>query len=269
MGRYLTARAARRRAGAAPRAQVVEGALDIVIGCALTVAAAWVARRAAARLPGLARPVVEGGLLSTLLAERMLTREVLATDRALDEGLDAARRRLRGLVSREVDALDVHQLRESALESLAENASDSIVAPLWWYGVAGLPGAAAYRFVNTADAMWGYRTPVWEWRGKVAARLDDLCNWAPARLTALLLAPGSDIGRLAREARRTPSPNAGWPMAAVALRWDVRLGKPGVYTLNLAGRQPVRSDIEEAVARVRRAAVVTSVVAALVGRARA
>lgn len=86
MGRYLTVRAARHRAGSAPRVQVIEGALDVGVGCALSVAVACVVRRAVTRLPGVARPVAEGALLSTLLAERMLTREVLATDRALDEG---------------------------------------------------------------------------------------------------------------------------------------------------------------------------------------
>jgi len=265
VGRYLDAWTERHQPDGTPAVEVLQGALGVGVGCVLSVAAAWAAGRVLARLPRVVRPIVEGALLSTLLSERMLTREVLATDHALHDGIDAGRRRLAGLVSRDVSALDAGEVREGALESLAENASDSVVASLWWYAVAGLPGAAVYRFVNTADAMWGYRTPAWEWRGKVAARLDDVCNWVPARLTAMLLAPGWHVGRLACEARRTPSPNAGWPIAAVAMRWNVQLRKPGVYTLNETGRRPRSADVADVVAAVRRVSVAAAVAAALVG----
>ncbi len=113
----------------------------------------------------------------------------------------------------------------------------------------GLPGAAVYRFANTADAMWGYRGVYkgqnWEWAGKWAARADDVLSWLPARLTALLMWMTTrrfKFAALRREAVRTPSPNSGWPMAAMALALDVRLGKPGVYTLHQAGRAPVAAD---------------------------
>ena len=266
MGRYLDTWAAHGRRDIAPSRQVVDGALGVAVGCVLSAAAAWAAQRVTARLPGVTRPALEGALLSLLLAERMLTHEVLATDRALDDGVIEGRRRLRGLVSRDVSGLTADQVREAALESLAENTSDSIVGPLWWYAAGGLPAAAAYRFVNTADAMWGYRTAAWERRGKAAARLDDLCNWLPARATAMLLAPRCDRLRLAREAHRTPSPNAGWPMAAAAVRWDVRLSKPGVYVLNAGGRRATRATVHDAVAVVRRVALVAAVAAAMVGR---
>ncbi|WP_161547594.1 CobD/CbiB family cobalamin biosynthesis protein, partial [Escherichia coli] len=132
------------------------------------------------------------------------------------------------------------------------NLNDSVIAPLFWFAIAGLPGAALYRFANTADAMWGYRDDR-EWCGKWAARADDLLSWLPARLSALLLRPPA-LGALWREAGRTPSPNGGWPMAAMALRLDVRLGKPGVYLLHATG-QPATAATLLAARRVARHAV--------------
>jgi len=112
-----------------------------------------------------------------------------------------------------------------------------------------LPGAAVYRFANTADAMWGYRGVYkgqnWEWAGKWAARADDVLSWLPARLTAVLIwlvAGGFQFAALRREAARTPSPNSGWPMAGMALALGVCLRKPGVYALNAAGRAPQAAD---------------------------
>jgi len=154
-----------------------------------------------------------------------------------------------------VGSLDTLGVRESAIESLAENLNDSLVAPLFWFALFGLPGAALYRFANTADAMWGYRGEregrQWTWAGKWAARADDLLSWLPARLTALFLwgasaVPGAGLRALRREAGRTPSPNSGWPMAAMALRLGIRLGKPGVYVLNAAGRGAAAADTAQA-----------------------
>jgi adenosylcobinamide-phosphate synthase len=161
--------------------------------------------------------------------------------------------RLGRLVSRDVTALDAGQVRESAIETLAENLNDSVVAPLFWFAVAGLPGAAVYRFANTADAMWGYpgerQGRHWAWAGKWAARADDVLSWLPARITALLLAllgGAATLGKLPQEAQRTPSPNSGWPMAAMALVLGVRLAKPGVYALNGHGRAPQAADMARA-----------------------
>ncbi len=178
-------------------------------------------------------------LLKPLFALRLLLDESAAVEAALGDGVAAGRARLARIVSRDTTRLAAAEVRESALESLAENLSDSLVAPLFWFALFGLPGAALYRFANTADAMWGYRGG-WEWAGKWAARADDFFNFVPARLTALALA-GVRTDRLcalAREARRTPSPNGGWPMGAMALALGVRLGKPGVYVLNPAGAVP-------------------------------
>ncbi|WP_457326111.1 adenosylcobinamide-phosphate synthase CbiB [Roseateles sp. P5_E11] len=194
------------------------------------------------RLVGAALAV--GLLLKPLLAWRMLAEEALAVEAALNESLEAGRARLSRLVSRDTSALTETEVREAAIETLAENLNDSVIAPLFWFAIAGLPGAAIYRFANTADAMWGYRDER-EWCGKWAARADDLLSWLPARLTALVLMPPS-FARLPREARRTPSPNSGWPMAAMALRLGRRLSKPGVYALNAEGSPVQAGDVHAA-----------------------
>ncbi len=122
----------------------------------------------------------------------MLKSEVQAVEKALGESLQAGRERLSWLVSRDVAVLTEVQVRESAIESLAENLNDSVVAPIFWFLLLGLPGAALYRFANTADAIWGYRGErngqIWEWGGKWTAWADDCLSWLPARLTATLLA---------------------------------------------------------------------------------
>jgi len=189
--------------------------------------------------------LVLGLLLKPLLAWRMLHDEVAKVEAALAQSLDAGRAQLARLVSRDVTQLSAAEVRESAIESLAENLNDSVVAPVFWFVLLGLPGAAVYRFANTADAMWGYRGlrggRYWEWAGKWAARADDVLSWVPARITAALLVlagGGQSLARLRMEARRTPSPNSGWPMAAMAIALGVRLGKPGVYALNPQGQAP-------------------------------
>ena len=174
------------------------------------------------------------------------------------------------LVSRDVNTLDAAQVRESAIESLAENLNDSVVAPLFWFAIAGLPGAALYRFANTADAMWGYRGERhgrdWTWAGKWAARADDVLSWLPARLTGALLGllgSARGLSRLPAQARRTPSPNSGWPMAAMALALDVRLGKAGVYTLHGDGRLAEAADTAQALQLAGRVVVLLAVAALL------
>ena len=201
-----------------------------------------------------------GLVLKPLLAWSMLKSEVMAVEAALGESVQAGRERLSWLVSRDVAALTEAQVRESAIESLAENLNDSVVAPIFWFLLLGLPGAAVYRFANTADAMWGYRGvrngQVWEWGGKWAAWADDILSWVPARITALLLAVvsgGVSVRRLLQEARRTPSPNSGWPMAAMALGLGVCLHKPDVYTLNGSGRSPQAADTRRAISRASKA----------------
>jgi adenosylcobinamide-phosphate synthase len=194
------------------------------------------------------RTAADAVALWGLFSRQMLLDEVTAVEAALGESVDAGRSAVARLVSRDTSGLSESQVRQAAIESLAENLSDSVVAPLLWYAVGGLPAAATYRFANTADAMWGYRDTRWEHAGRVAARVDDVLNLGPSRLTGLALAgPHVPSSELNREARRTPSPNAGWPMAALALRLGIRLEKPGVYTLNPAGRLPTPDDARTAV----------------------
>ena len=177
-----------------------------------------------------------GLLLKPLFSLRMLLEEVAAVERALGEDLEEARRQLSRIVSRPTEDLSPEEVREAALESLSENLSDSVLAPLLYYALFGLAGAALYRYANTADAMWGY--PEHGARGAFAARVDDLLNLLPARLTGLLLCPPRLWPKLLQEARKTPSPNAGFPMAALALRLGVRLRKRGVYALNPEAPSP-------------------------------
>ncbi|MEO8015064.1 MAG: adenosylcobinamide-phosphate synthase CbiB [Polaromonas sp.] len=247
-----------------PAPAFVLGALAWVAGATAAGALAWALQALTfwqlARF--VARPGMENGLaaivlialmawlLKSMLSWRMLLDEVDAVEAALRQSLPAGRERLSWLVSRDTASLSENQVRESVIETLAENLNDSVVAPIFWFVLFGLPGAAVYRFANTADAMWGYRGTYrgqhWEWAGKWAARADDVLSWLPARLTAGLLmgvTRQAQFGALRREAACTPSPNSGWPMAAMALALGVSLGKPGIYTLNASGRAPRAGDL--------------------------
>ncbi|PXW93276.1 adenosylcobinamide-phosphate synthase [Sphaerotilus hippei] len=238
----------RRLRRARPALALPGGALAwTVLAGLLMAAAAWLQARLLS-LPALLALPLLAVLLKPLFAWRMLHDEVAAVGAALQQGLEPGRQRLARLVSRDVTVLDASQVRESAIETLAENLNDSFIAPLAWLLLLGLPGAVLYRFANTADAMWGYRG-AWEWAGKWAARADDLLSWPTARVSALLLRPcwrPSAWGLLADQAALTPSPNGGWPMGAMALQLGVRLSKPGVYVLNAAGRPPESSDLQGA-----------------------
>ncbi|MBD9665067.1 adenosylcobinamide-phosphate synthase [Variovorax paradoxus] len=274
MGRYLGwigSRMAPRAADARPRdlPLFLAGALAWGMGAVLVGALALAVEGAALWLPRWAAAVVLALVLKSLFAWRMLRAEVLAVDAALAVSLESGRAQLARLVSRDVSALSECEVRESAIESLAENLNDSLVAPLFWFVLLGLPGAAVYRFANTADAMWGYRGERngrdWTWFGKWAARADDVLSWLPARLTVLLLALAAwrwPRG-VAREAQRTPSPNSGWPMAAMALLLGVRLAKPGVYALNAEGRPADAADTQQAAQWGGRAVLATAACASL------
>uniref|UniRef100_UPI002FCACBB9 adenosylcobinamide-phosphate synthase CbiB n=1 Tax=Ramlibacter sp. TaxID=1917967 RepID=UPI002FCACBB9 len=258
MGHYLGALGRRiaPAVGEPPAGAFVRGALAWVAGALLVVSVALVAVWVVSAGPLWLQVLVLGVLLKPLLAWRMLRDEVRAVEAALSESLPAGRSRLAWLVSRDVAQLSEREVRESAIETLAENLNDSVVAPLFWFAVAGLPGAALYRFANTADAMWGYKGERqgrdWSWAGKWAARADDVLSWLPARLTAALLGllgllgAASRLRQLPAQAGLTPSPNSGWPMAAMALALDVRLGKPGVYTLHPHGRGALPADTAQA-----------------------
>jgi len=254
-----------------PVAAFTLGMTAWLAGAALIVAAYGFARALLGECPRWLGVLATALLLKPLFALRMLLREVAGVERALGENLERGRASLSRIVSRDATRLDVVQVRESALESLAENLSDSVVAPLFWFALLGLPGAALYRFANTADAMWGYRDK-WEWAGKFAARADDVLNLIPARITALglwMIGRGriGMLRRLRREAARTASPNSGWPMAALALGLGVRLRKPGVYALNEHGAAPTAADMAEALRRCELLAWIVALLLALASHA--
>ena len=238
-----------------PAAAFAAGLFFWLLGAAAVTAAVVFVSGILRHGPSWIEVIATALLLKPLLSFRLLLEEVAGVEAALGKSLEAGRRQLSRIVSRDTAVLTAEEVRESALESLSENLSDSVVAPLFWFALLGLPGAALYRFANTADAMWGYRGK-WEWAGKWAAWADDLLNIVPARLTALglvLLGPNRSacIRLLSGEARKTPSPNSGWPMAALALTQRIRLGKPGVYVLNPAGRPPAPSTTSASLRQVR------------------
>ncbi|QTN29065.1 cobalamin biosynthesis protein CobD [Rhodoferax sp. AJA081-3] len=234
------------------------GALILIVFSGLQIGVVWLCDLCGWVVSGL----LLGLLLKPLLAWALLKSEVLAVEHALSNpysgSLESGRERLRYLVSRDVTTLSETQVRESAIETLAENLNDSVIAPLFWFALLGLPGAALFRFANTADAMWGYpglypndsQGRNWAWAGKWAARADDVLAWVPARITALLLVAVTgavQMKRLRAEATRSPSPNSGWPMAAMALALGVRLGKPGGYVLNGEAPAPQAQDTSRAI----------------------
>lgn len=253
MGSYLrTARRLSRPTFAAGAAAWLLGA-TIVLAGALVVqavivwAAAYIGAWAAAPLMALA--------LKPLFAWRALRRAAEAVIAAPD--LDGARKMLSWhLVSRDTTDLTAGEVYGATIESLAENLSDSLVAPLLYFVLGGLPLAALYRFANTADAMWGYRTAELEWFGKWAARTDDVLNLLPSRLTALLLCIVSPFAGLdacrawrvwRRDRRLTASPNAGQPMSAMSGALGVNLSKRGHYNLGAQFREPDAGEVRRAI----------------------
>jgi adenosylcobinamide-phosphate synthase len=235
----------------------------VTLAVAALAAGAGLAITTLGHVLGLAGVAVEALALSTLFSIRGLWRAARRVERALDAGdLPAARIAVgEDLVSRPTGALDEAHVASATIESLAENLSDSVLAPLAFYLAFGLAGAAVYRAVNTADTMIGYRAGVLEHFGKAAARLDDVLNLVPARLSALAIVAVAPAAwrALRRDHAKTASPNAGWPMAAMAGALGVTLEKPGAYRLG-DGPFPNRADIARArrlVGLVAAAATVT------------
>jgi adenosylcobinamide-phosphate synthase len=181
--------------------------------------------------------IPDGGILEILaaaivLAQRSLCDHVAVVARALRMSLPEGRRAVAMIVGRDTAALDEPAVARAAVESAAENLSDGVVAPALWFLVAGLPGMLVYKVVNTADSMIGHRTPRHEAFGWAAARLDDVLNLIPARLTALMIALAHgwmDPRPVLRDARLHRSPNAGWPEAAMAAVLDISLSGPRSY----------------------------------------
>ncbi|MFD3191271.1 adenosylcobinamide-phosphate synthase CbiB [Sedimentitalea sp. HM32M-2] len=199
--------------------------------CALLIlaAAAW----ATGWLLSLGGPLAEIASAAILLAQKSLVQHVRAVADALRLSAGDARQAVAMIVSRDCRDMSGPEIARAAIESAAENLSDGVVAPVFWFLLAGLPGLCVYKIVNTADSMIGYRTPRHARFGWAAARCDDLLNLIPARLTALAIAGVArriaDWPAIAADARRHRSPNAGWPEAAIARALDLALAGPRSY----------------------------------------
>jgi adenosylcobinamide-phosphate synthase len=245
--RSLDAPATRRTAGITAALLVI--ALCCGIGWALQT---WLA-------PGWSRPVLLGILAWPLVALRSLHDHVAAVAQPLQAGdIDAARLAVARIVGRDPASLDEAGTSRAAIESLAENASDGIVAPVFWGALFGLPGILGYKAINTLDSMIGHRSERHLWFGWAAARIDDIANFIPARLTGLLFAlvashPVVALSCMSRDANRHRSINAGWPEAAMAGALGVRLSGPRSYHdsvtqepwLNEDARDPLAADIRQ------------------------
>jgi adenosylcobinamide-phosphate synthase len=234
------------------------------LGAVLTLAGAaifslpWVAFiRATTSFPDWATGVLTGILLKPTFAYRGLLQAGDEVRSALiTNDLKEARRLVAWhLVSRDTSQLTSPQVASAAIESLAENLTDSFFAPLFFFIIGGLPLVWVYRFINTADAMIGYHTPEFEFFGKFAARLDDVLNWLPARLSGFLLVFAALLGRfdannafrvMIQQHSATSSPNAGWTMSAAAGALGIILEKPGNYCLNGSEKTPDENDLKKA-----------------------
>ena len=232
---------------------------------------------------GLLGGLLEAGVVGVLLAQRSLHDHVTAVaDAFLRDGLSGARHAVSAIVGRDPATLDEAAVCRAAIESTAENFSDGVVAPAFWYLIGGLPGLLAYKALNTADSMIGHRSDRHRHFGWAAARLDDLANWVPARLSALLAVaaawtvpdgePAAAWRAVRRDAGRHRSVNAGWPEAAFAGALGLRLAGPRVYGGTAVedawmgdGRAAATpEDIRRALALFRRACLGLAVLAVLV-----
>jgi len=258
------------RTGASPPARRFAGMVSLAVIVVVAAMAGALVERALLMLPlGI---VLAALAASTLIAQRSLHQHVAAVATALErDGLAAGRAAVAKIVGRDPQALDEAGVARAAIESLAENFSDGIVAPVFWMAVAGLPGAAAYKAINTADSMIGHRTARHGAFGWAAARLDDLVNLPASRLAALLVVAGALLGGRAaataawravvRDAHHHRSPNAGYPEAAFAGALGLALAGPRVYggvtvddaLMGDGRRDASAADIRAALALYRRA----------------
>jgi adenosylcobinamide-phosphate synthase len=241
MGRFITwCDEAWNSAARSPRERRLYGVLTLVLLLVITLLSGLALATLLDRLlPGLVSIVLCGVLASSLLAQRSLDAHVLDVARGLEkDGVVGGRVAVAHIVGRDTRDIDEAAVCRAAIESLAENFSDGVVAPIFWMVMAGLPGAIAYKAVNTADSMIGHRTPRHQAFGWASARFDDLVNLPASRLSALWLvvaavplglSAGGALRTLRRDAGHHRSPNAGWPEAAMAGALGIRLSGPRVY----------------------------------------
>ena len=212
--------------------------MAVVLIISVLVTTAWI-RHCLYLLPSLFGEGIGVGLLfdSLLvfccLAGTTLIREVRQVFLVLDRSLEDGRKQVARIVGRDTSALSAQEVRTAALETLAENLSDGVIAPLFWYALLGVPGMVAYKMVNTLDSMIGYKTDRYKDFGCWAAHIDDIANYIPARLTALLMVVVAGKPQLAsfvwKNGRRHASPNSGYPEAALAGILNCRFGGPHHY----------------------------------------
>ncbi len=277
MGALLAALEARlNRSSATDRRRRMAGILTVVVLLSVTAGAAFTLERMLFATPvGTVLLVLAA---SSLLAQRSLHTHVRAVADALaGEGLEAGRRAVSMIVGRNPARLDEAGVARAAIESLAENYSDAVVAPAVWMAIGGLAGGAVYKAVNTADSMIGHRTPRYAAFGWAAARLDDVVNLPASRLSVLFLvvaaaatgaSPRGAMAAVRCDAHRHRSPNAGWPEAATAGALGLRLAGPRVYGDTLVddafmgsgGREATAADIVRALRLYRAACVAQWVV---------
>jgi len=266
----LIAFLARLRPRGRPVAELLYGGLLMLVGLALTGGIGYGLAWLVAKTPIPISWLLTAAILKLTFSFRGLERAAREVQVALEnDNLSEGRRLLFWhLVSRDTSALTTSQVIGATVESVAENTSDSLVAPLFFFVLGGLPLALAYRFANTADAMLGYHDLEHEWFGKIAARLDDALNFIPARLTGLLIVCGTGLSGnstgnawriMWRDARLTASPNAGVPMSAMAGALSIELEKVGHYKLGDGLNAPQVADLS----RARRVYVFTAVLAVL------
>ncbi len=221
-------------------------------------------------------PIAEVLLAAVLFAQKSLVQHVRAVADGLRSDLATGRQAVSMIVSRDTTDMDPSQVARACIESAAENLSDGVFAPAFWFLLAGAPGLMAYKMINTADSMIGYRTERFEDFGWAAARADDLVNLIPARLTALVIATAgrvSDFTGIAADARLHRSPNAGWPEAAMSRALGIALAGPRAYDgkmlefawVNAKGRRVLTSkDIDETVTMLWKAWVIVLALSALI-----
>lgn len=215
------------------RHRQLKGAMMTIVLVGIVFALTYLLIMAANTLHPAVAIAIQTLLIFYCLAGTTLIREVRQVFRALDISLDHGRRQVARIVGRDTSQLSAQEVRTAALETLAENLSDGVVAPLFWYVLLGVPGMMAYKMINTLDSMIGYRTARYLHFGCFAARLDDVANFIPARLTALLMIITSGRWNLmpfvCRQGRRHASPNSGYPEAALVAILDCRFGGPHHY----------------------------------------
>ena len=220
----------------AGRCRILRGAAMAVALVAAVFCATWLLRRAVGGVPTYGAALVvaaDAVAVFYCLAGTTLIREVRQVFLALDRSLQEGRAQVARIVGRDTGGLSAQQVRTAALETLAENLSDGVIAPLFWYMLLGVPGMMAYKMVNTLDSMIGYKTERYKDFGCWAAHIDDVANYVPARLSALLMVMVAGRPQLApfvcRNGRNHASPNSGWPEAALAAILNCRFGGPHHY----------------------------------------